>query len=156
MKINKEPNQEYLNALFNYEDGKLYWKVKKATWMKIGDRAGTISFQGYRKIIVDGIQYMEHRLIWSMINGRIPENLLVDHRDQNPLNNNLENLRLATHGQNTRNSKFENKTGFRGVYKDEQSGKFRAIINLGLFKTAEEAFLEYEKYSKIIHKEFAQ
>ena len=52
-----------------------------------------------------------HRLVYETYMGEIPENLEVDHIDENPHNNKLENLRLVTAKQNAR-SYFRKHKGF--------------------------------------------
>lgn len=41
-----------------------------------------------------------HRVIWSAFNGPIPEGLVINHKDENPENNNLENLMVCTQQEN--------------------------------------------------------
>lgn len=54
-----------------------------------------------------------HRLVWEAFNGPIPEGMQVNHIDENPSNNRLENLNLMTPSQNinygTRNKKVSGK-----------------------------------------------
>ena len=59
---------------------------------------------------VPRFQYI-HRLVYETYMGAIPENLEVDHIDENPHNNHLENLRLVTPKQNTR-THFRKEKGF--------------------------------------------
>lgn len=60
-----------------------------------------------------------HRFIYSLHNSKIPKRLFVDHVDRNPLNNQLDNLRLATQRQNSRNNStpVTNNSGYRNVSK---------------------------------------
>lgn len=45
--------QEYVKSLFNYKDGKLYWKIKRNN-IQIGDIAGTFSKStGYFQVKFD-------------------------------------------------------------------------------------------------------
>ena len=61
--------------------------------------------------------YPAHRIIWEMHYGPIPEGMHIDHRDGNPWNNRLENLRLATPSQNIMNASLSrsSKHGLKGV-----------------------------------------
>lgn len=34
--------KEYLHEIFDYRDGNLYWKIKKAYKIKIGQKAGSL------------------------------------------------------------------------------------------------------------------
>lgn len=53
-----------------------------------------------------------------MTHGDIPDTMVIDHLDGNPLNNNISNLRLVTVAINQRNQKLfkNNKSGKTGVY----------------------------------------
>jgi hypothetical protein len=74
-----------------------------------------------------------------------PESLVVDHIDQNKLNNQRSNLRHVTRGINRQNSKQQdNISGYRGVYLIRKTGHWQATvrrnkinINLGTFANAE-------------------
>lgn len=50
-----------------------------------------------------------HRAVWELVNGKIPDNFVIDHIDGDPLNNKIENLRCVTTLTNSRNKKKSNR-----------------------------------------------
>jgi len=111
--------QDIFNKWFKYKDGKLYWKIRPLTnGINIGDRAGNINSSGYRSVKLLGITYREHRIIWIMHYGDIPEHLVVDHENRVRDLNLIENLRLVTPQQNRQNSEQQDnaKSKFYGVH----------------------------------------
>lgn len=110
-----EVTQELLHELFEYKDGVLYWKVSRTPKIKIGDSAGTLYKTGYLYTWIKNKQYRNHRLIFLMHHGFLPK--YIDHVDNNPLNNRIENLREATKSQNGYNQKLnkKNTSGIKGV-----------------------------------------
>ena len=110
----------------------------------------------------DGIQnkYLLHRLLAIQFIPNPNDYPLVDHKDLNPLNNDLSNLRWITHSGNIRNRTFINTSSkYRGVCWDKRNKKWNAAIridgkpkHLGSFSNEEEASLVYEKeYDKIMN-----
>lgn len=83
-----------------------------------------------------------------------------DHIDNNGLNNQLSNLRKATREQNRANSRPSSSTGYKGVTKDHNSYRAgitinKIYINLGFYKTPEEAARAYDKKAKEVWGHFA-
>ena len=92
-----------------------------------------------------------HYDIWRRLEGR--PHIKLDHIDRNPLNNQLSNLRPATHAQNGMNKglRTDSTTGYKGVSWDQSRKKYAADIKvngkrlrLGRFNTAFEAAKAYD------------
>jgi hypothetical protein len=98
-------NKELINEYFEYKDGSLYWKVDKPnSKYRAGDKAGCKYSNGYYVIKLNNKRYLEHRLIYILFRGNITDDLMVDHIDQNRLNNKIENLRAVDRGINRMNT----------------------------------------------------
>jgi hypothetical protein len=83
--------------------------------------------------------------------------IVVDHIDNNPLNNNLINLQLISHRENSIKDKSKTKDLMTGVYVSNkkwysQVGYNGKKYHLGVFKTKEEAYLKYINAVKDIEK----
>ena len=146
--------QEYFKEIFDYDDGKLFWRKKIAPNTKVGAEAGYVIPNGRRYVGVNGKRWLVHRVIWIMHYGECPEYL--DHIDRDPSNNRIENLRAATKQQNSwnRSIRSDNKTGIKGIWK--QGDKFRASIcvdgknkYLGIFSSKLEAKAAYEEAARL-------
>jgi hypothetical protein len=89
-----------------------------------------------------------HRLVAETFLENPDGKKCVDHIDNNKLNNNLNNLRYATQTENQQNRQIgkNNTSGYKGVYFNKQTNKWRALIqidgnkkHLGYFDTIDEA-----------------
>lgn len=155
--------KEYLNELFEYRDGKLYWKVQKGCRGKIGAFAGTDNGKGYLKVQIDGVKHFVHRIVWIMHYGEAPKRL--DHKDTNKLNNRIENLRPATGTENglNRGAPKHNTSGIKGVSWHKKHGKWYVCMKVlgkqkffGLFEDIELAELVAIEAREKYHGEFAR
>ena len=154
-------NQELLHELFDYNDGQLHWKVSPKIGVNVGDIAGHIEFRGYKVIKIMGKKYKAHRLVFLYHNGYIPK--VLDHIDNDRTNNRIENLRIATRGQNNQNAKIrkDNTSGVKGVFWNNRTQKWTAALQHNkqkwkkTFDTLEEAKIEIESVRMKLHKEFA-
>lgn len=45
-------------------------------------------------------RYSSHRFIWECFNGPIPDNMQINHKDEDKTNNNLKNLEIVTPKEN--------------------------------------------------------
>jgi hypothetical protein len=126
-----EYNVYLLWTLFEYTDGKLYWKIKPCKNIECGQEAGGLHSLGYHRIAYNKKRYRTHRLVWVYHNGKIPEGYTIDHIDRNKLNNKIENLRLATKSEQQWNSGTmkNSSTGIPGVSWSKTNKKWHAYIN---------------------------
>jgi hypothetical protein len=134
----------------------------------LGAVAGTQRKNGYVFIGVRNYQQIgAHRLAWIYVHGSIPPGMEIDHRDGNPSNNALNNLRLATSSQQKMNKRVQsnNRSGLKGAfYHACHNGKKwrsqikigRDLIFLGYFDTAEEAHRAYEEAATQYFADFAR
>lgn len=155
-------NAKIAEEHFEYDDGILYWKKPTNRTIKAGSRAGTYRRNGYFMVWCRRKIHLVHRLIWMIHNGDIPAGMLVDHKNQNTSDNRIENLRLCTKSQNAMNQRKTRGTSrFKGVVKNK-NGTFTAYIrcngkgmNLGTFKTEEDAGKAYRDAAQQLFGEFA-
>lgn len=113
------------------------------------------------RVEVFGVPYLASRIIWEMAHGRALSALeFIDHRDGNPLNNSIENLRLASRRQNKFNEKTrsDSQSGMKGVRKSGSKWIARHGIGgkfyLGKFDTPEEAKAARDEACKKAHGEY--
>jgi hypothetical protein len=159
-----EITQQFLNEIFEYRDGHLFWKVDRRGNKLIGKQASRLKkSNGYYEVTINKKKHYAHRIIFMMFHGYWPEQ--IDHIDGNRSNNLFSNLREATNAQNNRNTKLRvnNTTGFKGIYFHKQNKNFVARItvdykeiHLGCYKTAEEAHEAYKKAASELHGDFAR
>lgn len=99
-----------------------------------------------------------HRIVISA-----PDGYEVDHINRNPLDNRVQNLRLATNQQNTWNRKeiCTNTSGYRGVHL-RAHGKYRVHImvdnkqiSLGSYRLFEEAVVARQEAERIYYGDYS-
>jgi hypothetical protein len=163
-------SQQYLHETFDYrDDGVLVRKIATSgPHGRIGTVVGffiedtTRPGKGYMATQIKGEHYCIHKLIWMWHHGDMPEHL--DHIDRDTRNNRIENLRVATAGQNMCNRrKFRNNTsGHRGVSWHKRSGRWMAYVNvdkkrvhLGYFNDLEAAAVAASEARNSLHGQFA-
>lgn len=150
-------------AIVSLEDkdlAELNWSVAHNENSDLRYAQGYISIgNGKQKTI------LMHRVILERMLGRkLEKREFPDHRDNNPLNNRRENLRLATYNENARNRRIarNNSTGYKGVsYRKDRCRWIAYIavngkkIHLGFFDTPEDAHKAYCEASDKYFGEFA-
>lgn len=139
--------QDLVNYLFVYRNGILYWKNStNPNRVPNGSKAGKENQDGYLETQINKKKYGNHRIIFLMFNGFLPEQ--VDHKDNDITNNCVENLRAATYAQNQANAKIrkDNSSGFKNVKFSKKCNKYEVNMQhqnkkyfFGYFNTLEEA-----------------
>lgn len=120
--------QEYIKEILEYnrETGQFSWLIPVKKKSKDGYAGKVERVSGYRRIGINGKYYAAHRLAWLYIYGDWPDGV-IDHLNQDKLDNRIENLRSVTVAQNGRNCKMakNNTSGITGVDWHRSSGKWR-------------------------------
>ncbi|OKP31351.1 HNH endonuclease [Serratia fonticola] len=114
-------------------------KATRSSRAKAGMIAGSLNHNGYYHVMLKGIRYQAHRIIYEMLYGEIRPGWLVDHADGDPTNNKISNLRLASHSDNTVNSKKRKRKSNlpKGIH-EAAPGYYAAQVNYG--KTSKKKF----------------
>lgn len=120
------------------------WNARHA-----GKIAGSTNKDGYITIGVNGMPLLAHRIAWAMFyQSEIPDGMVIDHINHNPSDNRIQNLRLATLSDNSKNMRLSeiNKSGHHGVYFCKRRKKWAAQMkidgvnrHLGYFSDIDEA-----------------
>lgn len=165
---------DYLRTALRSDEtaGCLFWLKRPGdtrfvkTWnsKNAGKQAGHISKSGYVQIRLRGVLYHAHRIIFAFHCGFWPP-AEIDHKDGNPSNNRLNNLRAASRTENIRNRRAHknSKSGLKGVTYRPDRRIWRACIYvngkqtlLGHFHSSAEAAAAYREAANIHHNEFAK
>jgi HNH endonuclease len=158
---------DYIDRHFTYDpitgmvikDGKPFGTRKKNTnHVQLAFRLDTT----YQGCFLSYMTYA-HQVVWYLSYGEWPDKF-IDHVDGNGGNNRLDNLRLASNAQNTRNhGKGKKKTSsqYKGV--TLHGKKYRAYIrfngkhiSLGSYADEKEAALVYDAKARELFGEFAR
>ena len=163
MELTAEIARELLT--YNPDTGKLFWKERPAKYFKNpnyvknwnGKWAGkealtaiTRRKSGHIARLNGSVfkkSYYTHRIAWLIYYGEWPKNQ-IDHINQDPTDNRIENLRDVTQLENLKNQalRSNNKSGYIGVHFEKSKQKYRARVqinnstkHIGYYNTIEEA-----------------
>lgn len=179
MKVNPVPPKKFLQECFEYspETGVLRWKYRPLHHFKDdmnrrqfnskygGDVIATASFNRQKNVwnpIKVGltykgkfVRYSAHRIIAGMLGIKIPVGMQIDHRDRDPRNNTLTNLRVCTPSLNTLNQRVRPRSSHKGVSRRGKRWQARirsegVLLNLGRYDTLTEALSARKKAEESI------
>jgi len=154
--------QQQALDLFEYKNGKLYWRVNASPLAQIGMEAGSPAASGHLKIGYKRRYYFAHRIVYLMFNGELPR--FIDHINNDPSDNRIENLRAATAAQNAMNKKLNrNSTSkIKNVHWCAKRNSWQVQMNIhgkyayiGTFHDKDMAIFVASEYRDKYHREFA-
>ena len=160
--MKKNPIPSVVKELFEYnkDTGTITWKKRLSNNTQIGKPAGTKRKDKQGLLIQfshEGKKYRFQgaRIIWFLATGEDPSDLCIDHINGDRNDNRFDNLRLATHRENT-----WNRRGVKGYSRNRNSWRvdirsFGVSLACGSFKTEEEASAFYKEKVLELRKDFA-
>jgi hypothetical protein len=144
--------KEVARAIIDIEDVD---RVSKISWYYHNKQKRAYTFHNGRKW---------GSLTSFIMDFKTNQNLMLDHRNRNTLDNRKNNLRFCTKRQNqcnTQNRK-NNTTGYQGVYPCKDASTWYVRVNfygkskhIGSFKSIKEAAFAYNEAALKYHGEFA-
>jgi hypothetical protein len=161
------PTTEEVRELLSYNPltGCLVWRVTVSRTARAGSLAGTVTGRhGDRVVCFNRRWFPAHRLAWLIQTGEWPVSEL-DHVNCDKADNRWENLRIASHRQNSQNKGVQanNRSGFKGVSWSKAGKAWVAQITidgvhkyLGLFQCKIAASAAYQAAAIESFGEFAR
>ena len=139
-----------LKELLDYdpETGVFTW-IKPRTGVPLGAEAGSMTHDGYRRIVVDQQEYRAHRLAWLYVYGEMPSGV-IDHINRVRDDNRISNLRDVTCRVNSHNhgGYDTNRSGVTGVWWVKSNKRYHAYLGrkyLGCYKKFDDAVFARRK-----------
>jgi hypothetical protein len=122
-------------------------------------------FYAVRNLPRDPITHQQKQILMHQVIMNAPDYAEVDHEDNDGLNNQKYNLRIATKNQNQHNGskRVDNTSGYKGVSWYNQTTKWQVkiafngkLIHLGYFDDPIQAAKAYDRKAVEIFGEFAK
>jgi len=137
---------------YSCRTGKLTWSNFKRTASHSGKEAGCITKNGYRQIRLCKKSLYSHRVAWFLFYGEWPKGQ-IDHINHDKTDNRIENLRVCTAKENSRNrTHWKSTTPSIGVNWNKSRGLWQVRIAQkykGLFWCLDTAILVRKKNQEL-------
>lgn len=146
---------------FALVDSDMEARVNQWLWSKSRTTTGKIIAHRWERRDGKPVEVKLHRWIMEQFVGPIPAGILVDHKNGDPLDCRLENLRMATPSQNSLNRKsISFKSGYRGVYPSGKKFLARLEIQgrkrtIGTFADPRDAARARDRAARLAFGQFA-
>jgi hypothetical protein len=151
---------ERLREVLDYDPSEGVFRWKEARGCRPARSvAGSVGEHGYVRIVINRKWYGAHRLAWCITHGAWPSEF-IDHKDGDPSNNRLANLREATPKQNAENRKVHcnSLSGETGVRWHKRTQMWEARIghsgrlhHIGYFRAKTQAVAARAKVKESLH-----
>jgi hypothetical protein len=127
---------DYLKNYFCTPKGDIY----SLFYNKYRLRKPCINKKGYNRLVFSIGGKLKSHLIHRVVANTFirKSDLLINHKDGNKLNNNVENLEYLTNRENLCHSSILN-NGTPGIHYNKKTSKWTAQIHLGTFDNKEDA-----------------
>ena len=103
---------------------------------------------GYHHFNVNRKDTLWHRFVWEAFNGKIPDDMEIDHIDSNKLNNNIDNLQLMSRSANA------SKGNVKYTRKDIQDVNYLRSIGMTYSQIGKEMGMHPSTVGRIITKKY--
>jgi hypothetical protein len=176
--IEDYPPIHYVRQCLRHDDGRLFWLSRPRehftsdrvwnSWnaKNAGNEAGTVGICGlnYKRcsISINKVRIYRNLIVWAL--HKDEWRLHLDHENRDPLDDHIENLRIADQSRNMANQSIRsnNKSGLKGVRWRDDCRKWQAEIrvrghhiSLGLFDDPAAAHAAYMEAAKEHFGDFA-
>jgi hypothetical protein len=137
-------------------DERFMWEYRHYRWTLLN--SGYVSTTNWDKELKKPVTWTVHR----MVMGKAPKGLVIDHVNNDKLDNRRNNLRFITQQENTRRANKPGTSGYRGVSWSRQKNRWRVRlcvsgreIHCGFFDDILKAAKAYDAKALELFGEFA-